>query len=253
MINLEKAKEEFLKYTSNYDVEHPKIHKKITHSLRVCDISGKIAEGLNLDNEQIELAKLIGLLHDIARFEQFTRFGTYNDLVSIDHGQLGVEILENDQYIRKYIETEKFDNTIKKAIKNHNAYRIEDGLNEEEILHSKIIRDSDKIDILYQISEFYKKGEDRYLDEEKISQEVYEQFYNKQIIDNRYKITKLDGIIGVISFIYDIYFKESFEIIKEKDYMNKIIDRFEVENAEVKKQLEEIKKVTNEYIEQKTK
>lgn len=253
MIDIDRAKEEFLNYASNYDVKNPNIERKIKHSLRVCDISRKLAESLNLNNEQIKLAELIGLLHDIARFEQFTRFGTYNDLISINHGHLGVEILENKQYIRKYIEDENYDNIIKKAIKNHNAYELEEGLSEEEKLYCNIIRDSDKLDILYLISEVFKNEELQYSDEEKISSEVLKQFYNKELINNKLKRTKLDGIIGTISYIYDLNFKESFQIIKENKYMNKMIDKFDIKDCKVKEQLAEIRKITNEYIEQKIK
>ena len=49
---------------------------------------------LDLTQEEVEIASLIGLLHDIARFEQYTQYGTFKDLQSIDHGNLGAEILK---------------------------------------------------------------------------------------------------------------------------------------------------------------
>ena len=79
MIDLEKAKNEFIKYTNNYDLTNSHITRKIYHSLRVMEVSKKIAEDLKLTQEQIDLATLIGLLHDIARFEQRKRYGTYYD------------------------------------------------------------------------------------------------------------------------------------------------------------------------------
>ena len=96
------------------------------------------AENMNLSEEQVKLATLIGLLHDIARFEQMKRYGTYKDKISIDHGDFAIEILEKDNFIRKFIETDKYDNIIKIAIKNHNKYKIEN-LEGEELLQSKII------------------------------------------------------------------------------------------------------------------
>ena len=104
---------------------------------------------LNLDKENIELAKLIGLLHDIGRFEQIKQYNTFSDKDSIDHGKLGVEILFKQGKIRNFIKSAKYDEIIKKAILNHNRKEIEKGLNPKELLHSKIIRDADKIDILY--------------------------------------------------------------------------------------------------------
>ena len=57
--------------------------------------------------------------------------------------------------------------------------------------------------------------------------------------------------IGIISFIYDINYIESFKIIKENDYINKIMDKFEIENNKVKEEFEEIRRIANKYIENK--
>lgn len=95
----------------------------------------EIAEKLQLNKEDIELATLIGLLHDIARFEQYTKYKTFVDRKSIDHGNLGAEIIEKE--IRKYIETNEYDEIIKKAIKHHNKFAIEEKLTPREELLQK--------------------------------------------------------------------------------------------------------------------
>ena len=129
-MNIEKAIEEFIKYTENYNLDGPRIEGKQKHSIRVMEISKEIAQGLRLTLEEIDIATLIGLLHDIARFEQYTQYHTFKDAQSIDHGDLGVEILNKD--IRKYIETDKYDETIKLAVKNHNKYKIQEGLTQKQ-------------------------------------------------------------------------------------------------------------------------
>ena len=103
MIDIKKSKDEFMKYTNNYDIENENIERKIYHSLRVMEISKKIATNMGLENEKIELATLIGLLHDIGRFEQFKIYQTYSDLESIDHGDLGADILKQNNFIRNFI------------------------------------------------------------------------------------------------------------------------------------------------------
>ena len=100
MIDIKKAEEEFKSYVSNYDITQKPIERKKFHTFRVEKICGEIAVLLGLDEEKINLAKLIGLLHDIARFEQHTIYGTYDDLNSIDHGDLAIEILKIGNYIR---------------------------------------------------------------------------------------------------------------------------------------------------------
>ena len=94
MIDITKAKQEFKEYIKNYNPEDKKIALKIAHIERTSHIARKIAENLNLDKEDIELAELIGLLHDIGRFEQYTQYKTFSDLKSFDHGDYGVKLLE---------------------------------------------------------------------------------------------------------------------------------------------------------------
>ena len=88
MIDIEKAKKAFIKYTENYDLKVEAIERKQKHSLRVMELSTKIATELKLSQDEINLATLIGLLHDIARFEQYTQYKTYRDVDSFDHGDM---------------------------------------------------------------------------------------------------------------------------------------------------------------------
>ena len=151
MIDIEKAKNEFIKYVSNYDMNEKRIKSKYEHSFRVMENSRKIAESLNLNKEDIALATLIGLLHDIARFEQWKKYRVYNDKFSFDHGDKGAEFLEQNNFIRNFILEDKYDNIIKLAIKNHNKFKIDESITDEKtLLHCKIIRDADKLDIFYE-------------------------------------------------------------------------------------------------------
>ena len=173
MIDLEKAENEFIAYTKKFDLENKRLKGKQEHSLRVRDISKRIAENLQLDNKEIQLATLIGLLHDIARFEQYTQYGTFRDRESVDHGDLGVEILKKNDYMKKYIENEEDIHILYFAIKNHNKYQIETGLNDRENQFCKIIRDADKIDIFYEASEiFYTEKEIEEINQSIINDEI---------------------------------------------------------------------------------
>ena len=77
MIDLEKCKDEFLKYTEKYDLNNDNLKRKQLHSLRVMQKSRIIAKSLKLSEEEIQIATLIGLLHDIGRFEQYTKYNTF--------------------------------------------------------------------------------------------------------------------------------------------------------------------------------
>ena len=161
---------------------------------------------------------------------------------------LGVKILKENNYIRKYIKDHKYDKIIEKAINNHNKFQIEKGLSEKEELFTKIIRDADKLDIFYEAEEIFWKNEKEEIESSKISEKVYNEFMSKRIIENSLKQNDLDKFIGIISFIYDINFKESLEIIKEQNYIKRIIERFDFKNQQTKAQIKEIEKISEEYL-----
>ena len=92
MIDITKSKIEFAKYAKNYDINNDKIRLKVAHMERVSKTSKDLATKLHLSEEDIQLAELIGLLHDIGRFEQLKKFNTFIDKNSINHGKFGAEI-----------------------------------------------------------------------------------------------------------------------------------------------------------------
>ena len=250
VIDLKKANEEFDKYVKNYNSEDKKIALKIEHIKRVSEISGIISENLNLDKENIELAKLIGLLHDIGRFEQIKQYNTFSDKDSIDHGKLGVEILFKQGKIRNFIESAKYDEIIKKAILNHNRKEIEKGLNPKELLHSKIIRDADKIDILY-IMTFEEKrtvfNRDD-ISDEKITNEIYEEFMQMKLLDYEKIQTNVDRVIAHFAYIYDFNFNFSYEYVNNKQYLDKIYKRHTFTDNDTMKRYNLIYDTAKKYI-----
>lgn len=250
MIDIKKSKDEFMKYTNNYDIENENIERKIYHSLRVMEISKKIATNMGLENEKIELATLIGLLHDIGRFEQFKIYQTYSDLESIDHGDLGADILKQNNFIRNFIKEAKYDEIILKSVQNHNKYKIADDLNKEEKLFCKIVRDADKIDILYEAIEIFWKNGREEIQNDLISDKVYNEFLNKKLIkkDKNMKKNGIDKLILMLAFVFDINFHESLEILKKEDYLNKILNNFDFKSQDTKEKIENIRNVLNLYL-----
>ena len=148
-IDIEKAKQAFKEYVKNYDQEDKQVKLKIEHIERVSQLARNMAEKLKLSEEDIALAELIGLLHDIGRFEQIRIYHTFIDKKSINHGELGAKVLFEEGLIRKFIETDEFDEIIRLSIINHNRDDIEEDLTERQLLHAKLIRDADRTDIFY--------------------------------------------------------------------------------------------------------
>ena len=64
MIDIAHAKQEFEKYLDEYDREDEQICLKIVHTYGVMKYAGEIARKMECSGEDVELAELIGLLHD---------------------------------------------------------------------------------------------------------------------------------------------------------------------------------------------
>lgn len=256
MIDLIKAEKEFKDYLKDYDVNDGSINLKIVHTYEVMKLSMYLAKELKLSEEDIKLAGLIGLLHDIGRFEQVSVTATFADNQKFDHGDYGVKVLFEDKLIRKFIDDSSYDNIIKKAVLNHNKYRIEDGLDERELLHCKIIRDADKVDN-FRVKET-ESFENNYpgidfsgMKDDDLSDTVYEQFLSHVLINIHDRRTKLDYWLCIIAFVFDLYFDVSYKYVKDKNYINILIDKFKCTNPETIKKMEIMRKDALEYIESK--
>ncbi len=252
-MNFESAQIAFNKYVINFNVKDGPTALKIRHTYEVVKKSEYIAIGLGLDKDDIELAKIIALLHDIGRFEQIKEYNNFND-DKMDHAQYGVKILFEDNLIRNFIETDKYNDIIYKAIFNHNKFQIEENLNEIELLHCKIIRDADKLD------NFRVKKEERFEDMfpnvynsktakyENITPKIYEDFMNHKCIKLEDRKTMIDYWICIIAFIFDLNFDVSLKYIKENNYIDILIDRLEYKNNNTKQKMEDIRKCAKDYL-----
>ncbi len=254
MIEIKKAKKVLKKYVSNYDISNNRIRVKIGHIERVATIAKEIAQNMQIPEEDIQLAELIGLLHDIGRFEQVRRYNTFIDKDSVNHGKLGAEILFEQGMIREFIEDTQYDEIIKKAILNHNRNKDDMQVaNERELLHSKIIRDADKTDIIYMLTFEDKEtawGSSK-LEDEKITEDIYQQFIEDQTINYAKRKTGVDVLVSHFAYAFDFNTSYALQKIKEKEYFKKIYQRFKFEEKETQEQMKKIYQIVEEYLEKK--
>ncbi|MBR4759957.1 MAG: HD domain-containing protein [Lachnospiraceae bacterium] len=157
MTDRNRIKKAFGEYTDKYDPSDVKISLKIDHTYRVAENAELIAKDLGLEEEGVFLAFAMGMLHDFGRFEQVKRYGTFIDRKSIDHAELGADLLFQDGHIWDFFDEEDLDMEtsalIEKVIRLHNKLTLTEGLSEKEILFCNIIRDADKIDIFRVLAE----------------------------------------------------------------------------------------------------
>lgn len=225
--------EEFKKYVSNYDLNDKDIKLKYDHCIRVMNLSYKYAKLLGFTKADIELATLIGLLHDIGRFEQISKYGSYNDLKVMDHADYGVKQLFKNGLIKKFWKNEDDYDLIKFAIKNHNKQFIAKTDDERTLKHARLIRDVDKIDIFYiqgVLDQFNHRAS-----KDNINDKIIKNIFEHKLGDWKYSKSTNDAIAIYYSFVFDMnydvcllelmdYFKIYYEKVGGKEIFQNIID-----------------------------
>ena len=276
VINRKNVINAFAEYVRNYDPSDEKIKLKIDHTYRVAGLCQRIAESLGLSEPDVDIAWLLGMLHDIGRFEQIRRFGTFNDVQSVDHAEFGADLLFKEGLIRKFAEgyyeecelarswNEEAEQIIKNnehhnkdtgllemAIRQHNKYRVKEDLTERQRMFCDILRDADKVDIfkvnadipmeiIYDVTtEELKNGV--------ITKEVLESFYKKETVLKSVRRSAVDHIVGHISLLFELVYKESYRQAKEQGYVYKLLD-FKSDVPEVNAEFDDMRKYVDEFL-----
>lgn len=220
----------FTNYSDKFGNEEPNFILKKNHSFSVVKIIENLAMSLGFENNKLIIAKIIGLLHDVGRFKQFAEYKTFNDSASVNHAELGWQIIEDENILNDLSEEEIA--IISKAIINHNSKEIPKEENEEVLTYIKLIRDADKLDNFKYATEYYAlKPSQRNnpleatLDNSpEVSKKVSKAIINEKVVDKSDIKTLNDFKVLQMSWIYDLNFKRSFQIINENTYLKKIYD-----------------------------
>jgi HD superfamily phosphodiesterase len=135
-------------YAKRYRASDGKLHAalqlKVDHSARVAAETSGIAQDMGWPAEECRTAAALGLLHDIGRFEQFTRFRTFLDKKSVDHGEQGYEVMSSSDALASCSAFEK--EAILAGIRYHNRRVIPSALSAEIVRFVNLVRDADKVD-----------------------------------------------------------------------------------------------------------
>mgnify|MGYP006301170009 CR=1 FL=1 len=245
-----KLKNYFNEYTSQFEMkdedDQKNIQLKIDHSLRVTKDMEEITAEMEISEADQFLAKIIALYHDIGRFKQYQEYKTFSDYKSEDHGELGVKIIEENNLLAELKKREK--EIVCKAIKQHNRAKLDKNnlKNEREIFFAKLIRDADKLDIFNIFADRYKSGNQKdYIiklsDKPVINDEIYNKTLRAEAVNYDRLETLNDLKVMQLGWIYDINFKETKKIIKNRNYLEIIYKSMDI-NQRAKKIYKKIKR-----------
>lgn len=252
-IDLSYARRQFAAYLRQYNPEDDKIRLKIIHTYGVVDSSRQICERLHLSEEDTALAQIIGLLHDIGRFEQIKRYDSFEP-DTMDHAAYGVQILFEEGHIRDFVREMDWDPIIQTSIAMHSDYRLSDIPDSRTLLHARLIRDADKLDNcrvkLEDSIETMLGASAEEVGRSSITPEVMGQFRNRQSVLSSTRKTKMDYWLSYLAHYFDMNFKETLQIVREHRYAEKLIARIPYSNAETAAQMQDVKRILQEYFEE---
>lgn len=264
----------FEAYVKKYNIEDEKIRLKAEHTYRVSALCEQIAKSIELSDEDVELAWFLGMLHDIGRFEQVKRYGTFMDAQSVNHAEFGAALLFDEGLIKEFadcsvdgneqiypessegnascLNDEKYYmNLIRDVIAWHSAYRLPETMDERTRMFCDILRDADKVDILRVNVEF--SFEDIYnvpldvLRNCEVADAVMQAVDEQHAVFREWRKTPVDYLVGHICLVYEMVYRETVREVVKQGYLNKLLN-FESENEKARGQFQEIRNKMERYL-----
>ena len=243
-----RAKTAFKAYGEKYNIENINIRLKIDHTYRVAQFCERISKSLTENASDIELAWLLGLLHDIGRFEQLKRYNTFVDKDSIDHADLGADILFSNSLIYEFIDEQEVFPLIEAAIRFHNKLKVPEDLDENTLAFTNILRDADKCDIFRVICEPPFNGRARAIlaSPEPARDLVMNCIKEHRCVPRTFTTTPFESLLSQCCLAFELVFEESRGIVKEQGYLNRLMNIHLM--SPLREQMDFLREELREYI-----
>ena len=214
-------------YTDDSGYDYPLKLKK-NHTKRVCENIVMIGKAMNLSDFELMLAETMALFHDIGRFEQYAKYGTFSDIASENHAKLSLRQMAIHGVLSKNTKDEK--RLITKAIAYHNAAELPDIKDEKELFYMRLLRDADKLDIWKVVIDYYHNRDNfqssaielNLPDDPVCSDKIISAVMNKKIARMEDLKTLNDFKLLQISWVFDLNFTPSFRSVENRKYLHQI-------------------------------
>jgi putative nucleotidyltransferase with HDIG domain len=224
-------KEWFHQYVKSFYSEDEElqfnVRLKEEHTLRVLVHAENIAIWLQCSIEQRSLIKIAALLHDIGRFKQYQTYRTFVDSRSVNHAQLGADVLQGANILVHAGLSEEQQEIVMKAVLYHNQRQLTLEEKRECVIAANITRDADKLDIFSMLVTDDERNKIPPTVEFQRT-ELYSTKIVRDVLEGRLAeysdiITSSDQMLFRLSWIYDMYFSYSSAYVLEQGYLEKLI------------------------------
>ncbi|MGM9881634.1 MAG: HD domain-containing protein [Bacilli bacterium] len=237
----------FEQYVRGYDMNNINIKAKYFHSLKVMEIAKELASSLDFFTEEdVAVCEFIALFHEIGSFSKTPDYHIDGD--NEDSYEKTIDVLFNKKLIREITKDNKYDNVIKMAIYAYEKNGFPDGIDNKTKHICAIIKDAHNLDSFRVFVNY------PYVDTRINSYPnnlIYEDFKKFKTISPRMSENSSDTVLVVLSKMYSFNYKYSYYLLKQNNYITKVIDCLTFENKEIENFFKQLVVVLNNYVDKR--
>lgn len=247
---IERNCEEFYGLYENFEGrDYDMCMAKLEHTRIVASNCDKIARSFGLSGYEIDLAWIIGLLHDFARFGQIVVTHTFKDSNEYNHAHVGAYLLFKYHMVEDIVpEYDKIPDEDKlamaKAVYHHSDFHLPNNLTPRERFFCDLIRDADQLDIFRTIvvsgwKTIYGRSKEEILASD-FSDEIVQAFYKHELADYSKRVTPADFHLAHIALCFGLRSEAALSRVVEQGYLAQMMD-IEFVDPQVQNKYEGIK------------
>lgn len=239
----------FEQYMKKFDMNKGNVKTMYFHSIRMMELCKNIASNLGVfTEEEILVCGLIGLFHDIGRFSnKLKNYIIFED--NTDKSKESVEILfDKDNLMRKITDDKRYDDIIKIAIYCQNKNGLPRGFDNKVLHFCMVIKDAHVIENFRMVINYpYMNMSINSFPNDLI----YNDFKQYRVINSTVSDNEADKILEIMSLVFGMHYSYSYNLLKDEDYVNKLISSLKISDKNVGNFFYQIGSVLNIYVERK--
>ena len=219
------------------------------HSIKMMTLCKEIASSLGVFNEEeVQVCGIIGLFHDIGEFSnKFKNVLTLED--NTDKSKESIEILfDKDKLIREICDDKKYDDIIKIAIYCQNKNGLPKGFDEKVLHFCMVVKDAHVLENFRMVTNY--PYMDMHIDNFP-NDLVYNDFKQYRVISSKISDNDADKILEVMSFVFGVHYPYSYNLLKESDSVNRLVDALKIKDKRIEKFFNQVGSVLNIFIDKK--
>lgn len=239
----------FEQYIKKFDMNKGNVKAMYFHSIKMMELCKDIATNLEIfTDEEIKVCGLIGLFHDIGSFSNKIK-NAFNLEDNTDKSKQSIEILfETDKLIRNIIDDQKYDDIIKIAIYCQNKNGLPKGFDKKVLHFCRVVKDAHVIENFRMVTNY--PYMDMHIDNFP-NDLVYNEFKQYRVISSKVSDNDADKILEVMSLVFGVHYPYSYNLLKEEDSVNKLINALKISNKHINKFFTQVASVLNVFIDRK--